>query len=86
MENKTHNGWTNRATWLVNLWWGDDLQAYRKDEGKALDDLDVKEYIQNMVDYQLDTHSPESAFLLDMVYEALDDVNWQELAAAANEE
>ena len=86
MENKTHNGWTNRATWLVNLWWGDDLQAYRKDEGKALDDLDVKEYIQNMVDYQLDTHSPESAFLLDMVYEALDDVNWQEIAAAANEE
>ena len=86
MENKTHNGWTNRATWLVNLWWGDDLQAYRKDEGRALDDLDVKEYIQNMVDYQLDTHSPESAFLLDMVYEALDDVNWQEIANAANEE
>ena len=86
MENKTHNGWTNRATWLVNLGWGDDLQAYRKDEGRALDDLDVKEYIQNMVDYQLDTHSPESAFLLDMVYEALDDVNWQEIANAANEE
>ena len=86
MTDTTHNGWTNRATWLVNLWWGDDLRFYRKDEGKALDDLDVKEYIQNMVDYQLDTHSPESAFLLDMVYEALDDVNWQEIAAAANEE
>jgi hypothetical protein len=86
MTDTTYNGWTNRATWLVNLWWGDDLQAYRKDEGEALEDLDVKEYIQNMVDYQLDTHSPESAFLLDMVYEALDDVNWQEIAAAANEE
>lgn len=20
MENKTYNGWTNRETWLVNLW------------------------------------------------------------------
>lgn len=85
MTNTTHNGWTNRATWLVNLWWGEDLQFYRKDEGEALDALSVKEYIQNIIDYQLDTPSPESAFILDMVYQALDAVNWQELADAANE-
>jgi hypothetical protein len=86
MESKTYKDFTNRATWLVNLWWGDDLVEYRKDRDEVLDDLSVQEYIQNILDYYLDTHSPESAFILDMVYEALDDVNWQELAAAANKE
>ena len=24
MSNNTYNGWTNRATWLVNLWMDED--------------------------------------------------------------
>jgi hypothetical protein len=86
MSIQKFNGWYNRATWLVNLWWGEDLKAYRKDNDQLLDGTLVKEYIEPIVDSQLDTHSPESAFILDMVYDALDDVNWQELADAANEE
>ena len=27
MQNKTHNGWSNRQTWLVNLWFNPESKA-----------------------------------------------------------
>ena len=45
MINNTYNGWRNRETWLVNLWYGD--------QGFA--DVDyIKELLEDMVD-QLET-------------------------------
>lgn len=26
MSNKKHNGWTNRETWLVDLWFGEEAK------------------------------------------------------------
>ena len=33
MENKTYNGWRNRATWNVALWLGNDYPIYRVASG-----------------------------------------------------
>ncbi len=41
MKDNTYNGWTNRATWLVNLWF----------EPKSESDLDfIKEDLETQVD------------------------------------
>ena len=41
MTNNTYNGWRNRETWLVNLWYGD----------RGFADVDyIKELLEDMVD------------------------------------
>jgi hypothetical protein len=83
MEDKTYNGWTNRATWLVNLWVGNNLAEYAKD---ALDQnmtaYDAEQYLKD--DHWLEDVA-EFGFISDLVNEVLDQVNWQEIAKAANE-
>lgn len=43
MSNDTYNGWTNRATWLVNVWFNpesfDDVQMAREAIEEAEDTL-----------------------------------------------
>lgn len=82
-NNATYNGWTNRATWLVNLWVGNNLADYAKD---ALDQnmsaQDAEEYLRD--DHWLEDVA-EHGFISDLVNEVLDQVNWQEIANAANE-
>lgn len=81
-NNATYNGWSNRATWLVNLWVGNNLADYAKD---ALDQnmsaQDAQEYLRD--DHWLEDVA-EHGFISDLVNEVLDQVNWQEIANAAN--
>jgi hypothetical protein len=83
MENKTYNGWTNRATWLVNLWVGNNLSDYAKDAlDKNMTAADAEQYLKE--DHWLE-HVAEFGFISDLVNEVLGQVNWQEIANAANE-
>lgn len=68
------NGWTNRETWLVNLWFGDTL-AVMQDDG---DDI-TAEYIESLVTEYVDNIVPASSFIADMM--DLDAINYAELAA-----
>jgi hypothetical protein len=83
MEDKTYNGWTNRATWLVNLWVGNNLAEYAKD------DLDQNMTAQDAEQYLKDDHWLEDVdewgFSSDLIMLALSEVNWEEIADAANE-
>ena len=79
MTNTTHNGWTNRATWLVNLWMSEDIIEEQRQLGAELDTITLSEFIRNMVDKTLEDHTAEAAFIGDLVHDALDDVNWQEI-------
>lgn len=78
MTDKTYNGWTNHATWLVNLWWGDSFAEI--DEARP---QDLINFVEAILEHQDNT--VETAFVMDMVRGYMDDVNWQELADAANE-
>ena len=75
MDNK-YNGWTNRATWLVNLWMSENFQMIAE-EGVTVDADYIRDYIEDF----LCMESPDpSGFVQDLIAGALAEVNYFELA------
>lgn len=66
-----YNGWTNRETWLVTIWFGDAICDL------PLDDI-TADYIESMVTEYVDEIVPLSSFIADMI--DLQCINWAELA------
>ena len=83
--NTTHNGWTNYATWRVNLelFDGLDPRDYWPQEvkGDSAYDLAVQleEYALNYVD-DTDAEPAGRAIVAGWVRSWLADVNWQDIA------
>lgn len=78
MEKQDFNGWTNKETWLVNLWLGDYFAECQND-GEAL----TPQFIQDTVEEWLSFaqgNDVESSFLVDMLNCALGSVNYSELS------
>jgi hypothetical protein len=79
MDKETYNGWTNYATWRVNLEWfdGDNewLEEYLNQEA-----YEVAQIIQGYVREAIDQQSPESSFANSYANAFLDEVNWFEIA------
>ena len=63
MPEEKYNGWTNRETWLVNLWCGDNWET--PDDVQA-----SKEFIE-------DTITELPSWIQDFIYQGA--VNWDEL-------
>ena len=80
-NNATYNGWTNRETWLVNLWLGDSLAEYVRDTlGQEIDASEAESYVDDYLD-----SAYANGLASDLITNALGRVNWQEIANAANE-
>ena len=82
MENdQSYNGWTNRATWLVNLWAGEYLSQYVRDTvGQEIDATQAESFVDDWLE-----NTSGKGLALDLVNHALGQVDWQEIADAANE-
>lgn len=52
MSQNTYNGWTNRATWLVNVWFNpeckDDVYMAQSTLEEAIDDL--PDFLKDFID------------------------------------
>jgi hypothetical protein len=76
-----HNGWTNYATWRVNLemFEGFDAREYFTD---ANDEFDANELADNLKAYADDmlTINGEKGLAVDYARAFMADVNWQEIA------
>lgn len=77
-----YNGWTNRETWLVNLYYGENLQDYVNDLFKQDDSYESYE-IAECLEVWLDEVIGEDLenlpmFLKDFI--VLSRINWKELA------
>jgi hypothetical protein len=71
-----YNGWTNKETWLVNLWLGEYFQRELKD-GNEITAAHIKDTINNML-----ADSPELWGLFsDLLDCALGEINCYEIAA-----
>jgi hypothetical protein len=71
-----YNGWTNKETWLVNPWLGDDF-AQRSEEGEIVTASFIRETVEEMC--ETETKSVEGRFLLDLLNCALGAINYDEL-------
>jgi len=81
MSDKTYNGWTNYATWRVNLEVCDGLNGEGFDLDQDAYDLgqDLKNYAQELIDMSVsDPNAPNLAHDYAMAF--LQDVNWEEIA------
>jgi len=70
------NGWSNKETWLVNLWLGDNLSVLQE-EGFTVDAAFIEQHVDEIIEQSLNT--PLSGFINDMLNSALGRVNYWEL-------
>jgi hypothetical protein len=73
-DSKMCNGWSNKETWLVELWFGDILSDMAS-EGR-LDASQIEDFVTEMLAEQM----PESGLIADFVNDSFREVNWHELA------
>lgn len=83
---KGHNGWTNYATWRVNLECIDSIQWTREDitgdDTEVLELSDIADFLKNAVEQIIDGYGErEEGLAYDYAMAFLDEVNWNEIAA-----
>ena len=80
----TYNGWTNKETWLVNLWIGDSL-TMDQEAGFEI----TADYIEQMVDEMASAllDGPDAnGFMTDLFNCALGEIDYDELASHYEED
>lgn len=81
------NGWTNRETWLVNLWLtSNDSATY--DDARAVVSIEgemIHESAQSLEDYVDEIIGEQSGFHADLINAALARVNWREIVESLSE-
>lgn len=80
MNDKTHNGWTNYATWRVNLEMFDDMDKAEVFD-LTLDAWDLGHVLQDYVEGHIyEAGGGEGNIAVDYALAFLSDVNWYEIA------
>jgi len=75
MTQQTYNGWTNYATWRVNL---EIFDGYDGASDNDLDEYDLGQSLREMAEGIVSEQAEGLA--LDYALAFLDDVNWREIA------
>ena len=80
-----YNGWTNRETWLVNLWLTNDERHYQELRSiiKNFDSDEQTEELEQYAHWIIDVD--ESSMTSDLLSTSLGRVNWYEIAEANRE-
>lgn len=79
-ESTEYNGWTNRETWMVNLWLTNDECYYEelcsiiKNFGTSEQPEEIKQYVHWIIDID------EANMTSDLLSTSLARVNWYEIA------
>ena len=76
MNNTTYNGWRNRETWLVNIWFLDGVT-----EPMTADS--IQSIVEEALDETLTSTGAMKGFITDMM--DVDCIDWEALAAHTQE-
>jgi len=79
MKNETYNGWTNYATWRINIEIFDGLRSDMDDETFTAEGCE--DYANEVVFMEC-----EESLAMDYARAFMSEVNWHEIAEALNEE
>ena len=76
--NNDYNGWTNYATWRINL---EMLDGFEADSNMPVEDIsDMANYLQDYCGTLVEESSPHGGLAKDYAFAFLGDVNWYEIA------
>ena len=87
MDTQKYNGWTNYATWMVNLHF-DSLDFSDEVESGQFDDMDaddirchvassIQELVKSYLEEVVDTNN---CFVADVINSTINDVDWHDIA------
>lgn len=75
-----YNGWNNKETWLVNVWFGDYLTELESENVLISEDM-----LREMVEEMVESLKPEG-FLSDILNCSLGEIDYREIVEAYNVE
>lgn len=79
------NGWKNKETWLVNVWYMDEMPQYFTDVGQYhVDRHELSEAVQYLAEECEALSQMKVGLLTDFINTCWGEVDWQELADALN--
>jgi hypothetical protein len=80
----TYNGWSNYATWRVNL---ELIDGFRINADTPYEDYELAEYLKETAILAVENSCPDTGGIaLDYALAFLDEVNWQEIAKHKQDE
>jgi hypothetical protein len=77
-QNETHNGWTNYATWRINL---EIFDGYDNEDFDPVTAEELKYHAETLIELESD-----GGMALDYALAFVANVNWQEIADSINEQ
>jgi hypothetical protein len=80
MKDTTYNGWTNYATWRVNLEMFDGIDPQDDYGLQDLDVYDLAKRLQEHAEELICDYKNETSLAQDYALAFLSDVNWAEIA------
>ena len=85
MTKQDYNGWTNKETWLVNVWYMDSMPDYFADcEQFEVDAHELEEAVKYISEECEALSSLPAGLLSDFINTCWGEVNWHELAESLN--
>lgn len=75
-----YNGWTNRETWLTNLWLNIDMGSYEQLQEICRKDCEVWEKAEALEDWiRFEYDGEYSSIWADLINNSLAEVDWYEI-------
>lgn len=82
-----YNGWTNKETWLVNVWYMDSMPEYFADADQyEVTAVELEEAVKYIVEECEALSQLPAGLLSDFINTCWGEVNWHELAESLNED
>lgn len=94
---KEYNGWSNWETWVAKLWLDNDesvhamivqmVQDGKQDDGDGITGQELEEFVWNTFDPDgLYSFNKEANLFQEFVSSGMNQANWNEIAAAYNQD